>query len=280
MQSAAAQLAFSASVPGSRFLCSLDGRVFTECTSPVRLARLGDGRHRFEVLAVDPAGNVDATPARAEWTVVLPFQLSGGALSRWAPVLAHAVARAQPSPSARVVARLARRTPEGTHNLVLALERLEDASGRLWVRIRLPVLPNNRTGWVLRATLGGYTTVPTRLVVDRSRFTATLYRYGKSVWRARVGVGRGRWPTPRGEFYVRVKLAGFDDPFYGPIAFGLSARSAVLTDWPGGGFIGIHGTSLPQLLPGRVSHGCIRLRNADILRLARLMTVGTPVTIR
>jgi lipoprotein-anchoring transpeptidase ErfK/SrfK len=29
-----------------------------------------------------------------------------------------------------------------------------------------------------------------------------------------------------------------------------------------------------------MSHGCIRLRNADVLRLARLMPVGTPLTIR
>ena len=67
---------------------------------------------------------------------------------------------------------------------------------------------------------------------------------------------------------------------YGPIAFGTSARSAVLTDWPGGGFVGVHGTNEPQLIPGRVSHGCIRLRNPDILHLARLLPVGTPVTIR
>jgi lipoprotein-anchoring transpeptidase ErfK/SrfK len=60
----------------------------------------------------------------------------------------------------------------------------------------------------------------------------------------------------------------------------LNARSAVLTDWPGGGFIGIHGTDRPDLLPGRISHGCIRLRNTDVVRLDRLMPVGTPVTIR
>ena len=63
------------------------------------------------------------------------------------------------------------------------------------------------------------------------------------------------------------------------MAFGTSARSSVLTEWPDGGFVGIHGTDAPQLIPGRVSHGCIRLRNPDILRLARLMPVGTPVTI-
>ena len=82
------------------------------------------------------------------------------------------------------------------------------------------------------------------------------------------------------DFYVRDMLTRYRSPFYGPLAFGTSARSSVLTDWPGGGFIGIHGTDTPELLPGRVSHGCIRLRNEDILKLGRLMPVGTPVTIR
>ena len=54
----------------------------------------------------------------------------------------------------------------------------------------------------------------------------------------------------------------------------------MLTDWPGGGVIGIHGTNQPGLLPGRVSHGCIRLRNRDILRLGRRLKLGTPITIR
>ena len=85
---------------------------------------------------------------------------------------------------------------------------------------------------------------------------------------------------PAGDFYVREVLTNFHDPFYGPVAFGTSARSAVLTDWPGGGFIGIHGTDTPQILPGRVSHGCIRVRNGPILHLLALMPVGTPVAIR
>ena len=69
-------------------------------------------------------------------------------------------------------------------------------------------------------------------------------------------------------------------PTYGPRAFGLNARSATLTDWPGGGFIGIHGTNEPNILPGRVSHGCVRMRNGAILRLFRLVPLGTPVEIR
>ena len=74
-------------------------------------------------------------------------------------------------------------------------------------------------------------------------------------------------------------MTRYASPTYGPVAFGTSARSETLTDWPGGGFVGIHGTDRPDLLPGRVSHGCIRMRNDDIVELARLMPVGTPVTI-
>lgn len=64
------------------------------------------------------------------------------------------------------------------------------------------------------------------------------------------------------------------------MAFGTSARSPKVSDWPAGGFVGIHGTNRPDLLPGRVSHGCIRLANRDILRLARLMSIGTLVAVR
>ena len=129
--------------------------------------------------------------------------------------------------------------------------------------------------------LGELQPVSTWLRIDRRRFRATLVRHGRVVFRARVGVGQRQWPTPRGEFYVRDRLAGYGQAgsFYGPVAFGTSARSPTLTDWPGGGLVGIHGTSLPQLIPGRISHGCVRLRNSDILRLARLMPVGTPLTI-
>jgi lipoprotein-anchoring transpeptidase ErfK/SrfK len=54
----------------------------------------------------------------------------------------------------------------------------------------------------------------------------------------------------------------------------------VLTDWPDGGYVGVHGTDRPDLIPGQISHGCIRMSNSDIVRLGRLMPVGTPLTIR
>jgi L,D-transpeptidase catalytic domain len=191
------------------------------------------------------------------------------------------VARARPALGARAVADLATRTPEGTANAVLLLGRpVRDERGRLWVHVRLAGLPDTNSGWLPREALGGYTVVNTRLVVDLDRYTATLYRAGHPVFHVAVGVGTPDAPTPRGQFFIRNELTSYASPFYGPVAFGTSARSAVLTDWPAGGFIGIHGTDRPDLLPGRVSHGCIRMRNGDILRLARLMPIGTPLTIR
>jgi hypothetical protein len=189
-------------------------------------------------------------------------------------------ARAEPTAGAAVVARLATTTPEGTDNAVTVLTRRRDARGAVWVRVRLPVLPNGTTGWVPRRALAGYETVDTHLVVDLATLAATLYRAGRPVLRAPVGVGQAGWATPRGEFLVRNKLTRYAAPAYGPVAFGTTARSATATDWPAGGFVGIHGTDRPDLLPGRVSHGCIRLRNADILALARRMPVGTPLTVR
>ena len=164
---------------------------------------------------------------------------------------------------ARAVARLSPHTPEGTTNLVLVLGRAHDARGRLWIRARLPSR-RARTGWLARAALGGYEVVHTRLIVNRARLTLTLLRNGRAVFRAPVGIGRAATPTPAGGFYVRDRLTRYASPFYGPVAFGTSAQSATLTDWPAGGYVGIHGTDQPDLVPGRVSHGCIRLRNADI----------------
>jgi lipoprotein-anchoring transpeptidase ErfK/SrfK len=202
-------------------------------------------------------------------------------LSRWTTVRSGgALAHTRPSAAAPVTAELSARTAEGTPNAVPVLGSRSDATGRLWVEVRLPVVPSGRVGWVRRQTLGGYEVVDTHLVIHRKRLTATLYRNGRVVFTSPIGVGADSSPTPGGEFLVRSQLTRYANPSYGPVAFGTTARSETLTDWPGGGFVGIHGTDEPQLIPGRVSHGCVRMRNADIMRLARLMPVGTPLTIR
>ena len=219
-------------------------------------------------------------PERPAFTVAKPSLLSQREHpARFAPVVHRMDVRMEPDGAAPPFATLEVRTPEGTTNVVLVVGERMRRDG-WWVRVRLPVLPNGRTGWVPRRALGGYEFVHTHLVVDRKRFRATLYDDGRRIFTAPVGIGKPESPTPSGRFYVRDRLNGFDDPFFGPVAFGTSARSAVLTDWPGGGFVGIHGTNEPKLIPGAISHGCIRLRNSDIIRLGRLMPVGTPLTIR
>jgi lipoprotein-anchoring transpeptidase ErfK/SrfK len=201
-------------------------------------------------------------------------------LSRWTIVRAPAIARARPSAKARAIAEIGTTTPDGTANVVEVLRAEVGADGALWVEVRLPVLPNGSVGWMRRQALGAYETVNTELLVDRRTLRATLYRNGNVIFSVAVGVGTDAWPTPAGRFTIRSELTRYASAFYGPVAFGTTARSAVLTDWPGGGFVGIHGTNEPELLPGRVSHGCIRMRNSDILRLAMLLPIGTPLTVR
>jgi len=200
--------------------------------------------------------------------------------SRVAPVRRAVPALAAPGPRAAWVASLSTRTPEGTTNVVELLGTARPERSGFWQRIRLAVLPNGTTGWVPRSALGGLISLDTRLVVDRARLRGTLLRDGVPIFSAPIGIGGAGTPTPAGEFYVRDVLTRYRSPMYGPIAFGTSARSATITDWPAGGYIGIHGTDQPGLIPGRISHGCIRMRNADILRLAALMPVGTPVIVR
>jgi hypothetical protein len=201
-------------------------------------------------------------------------------LSRWTIVRRPVLARSAPSASAPGVAELQTRTAEQTPNAVGVLGSRADPLGGVWVKVQMPILPNGSIGWVRRRALGAYQTVDTRLLVDRRTLRATLYRAGTSIFSAPVGVGTSAWPTPAGHFIVRSESTRYASAFYGPIAFGTTARSAVLTDWPAGGFVGIHGTDAPQLLPGHISHGCIRMRNADIRRLAKLMPIGTALTIR
>jgi lipoprotein-anchoring transpeptidase ErfK/SrfK len=242
------------------------------------------GEGRLWNVARAPAANLEAIPlphpVQPAFTPPPPRRLDEESMSAWAPVRRVVAAHSRPDAHSPVVDTIATKTPEGTDNVVLVLGRRTDEARRLWVSVRIPALPDNVTAWVERSALGGYTLVRTRLEIDRQRLKVTLYRDGRAIFAAPAGVGKPEWPTPKGNFYVRNRLTDFASPAYGPLAFGTSARSPVHTDWPGGGFIGIHGTNEPWLIPGRVSHGCVRLRNRDVLRLGKLMPIGTPVTIR
>jgi hypothetical protein len=60
---------FFATEADSTFRCKLDGHAWHSCTSPRAYGGLKEGRHVFEVQAMDAAGNADLTPAKRIWRV-------------------------------------------------------------------------------------------------------------------------------------------------------------------------------------------------------------------
>ena len=227
-----------------------------------------------------------AVPSAASAEDVLPAHASGPlgnarlsdeqTVTRYAHPYTTAKIRTRPSVHGRTITRLHFHTEDGPLEVYLAL-RSRVVKGTTWIQIRIPGRPNGRTGWVREDALGPLVVVRTALRINRTTLKATLYRNGRKVWQSPVGVGKASTPTPAGRFWIRERLQALGG-VYGPWAFGTSAYS-ILSDWPGGGVVGIHGTNEPSLIPGRPSHGCVRVPNAKIMQLARLMPVGTPVRI-
>ncbi len=195
----------------------------------------------------------------------------------WANPLTNAAIHDAPSGSARVLTHLHEFTEDGFPEVYIILAR-ETMDGITWAHVDYPGRPNGGSGWVPLDDLEIPQLNTEHLVIDLAAERATLYHHGAVIFSAPVGVGSPSDPTPTGTFWVREKFGVADDAAYGPYAFGTSAYSS-LTDWPGGGVVGIHGTDEPQLVPGNPSHGCVRLRNSDIVRLYGLMSVGTPISI-
>ena len=149
-----------------------------------------------------------------------------------------------------------------------------------WVNVYLPTRPNGSTAWI-HDWLLTLARNPYRVSVSRRAHTLTVWKETSVVIRERVAVGTRAAPTPAGFFYISELLQQSNPRgTYGPFAFGLSAHSNVLFSFGGGpGQIGLHGTNKPRLLGRDVSHGCVRMRNQAITRLARMLPLGTPVRI-
>jgi hypothetical protein len=225
-----------------------------------------------------PAAGVASTPVAADPAGTV--KLSDEQLTtRWATTADVQPVFSRPSEKARRVARLRLLTEDKFPEVYVVLAGWKNEAGNTWLKIRVPMRPNGRTGWVRESALGALHTVHTRIVVNRHTLQVTLYVSGHKRFRARIGVGKAATPTPAGHFWIREKFHVAGATIYGPAAIGTSAYAPTLSDWPGGGVVGLHGTNEPGLIPGRPSHGCIRLRNRDILTLYRLATKGTPIDI-
>jgi lipoprotein-anchoring transpeptidase ErfK/SrfK len=193
-----------------------------------------------------------------------------------ADVLEPTVVRAAPGRRAARVAVLSEFRRDFRPTVVLAMAARVDRSGRLWYRVRLPAPSNRLTGWV-RAAAVAVEPADVRIVVRRGARLLEAYRGRRLVLRTRVAVGMPGAETPLGSFYVTARFRP-TLTVLGRYALETSAYSS-LSDWPGGGVIAIHGTPWPWLLGRAVSHGCIRVSNEAIVRLRRLVPLGTPVTI-
>lgn len=190
---------------------------------------------------------------------------------------AQVAVRTHPSRTAPRVTVLSQFRDDFRPRVVLALAVRRDAGGRPdWYRISLPGRPNGRTGWIPAASVD-LKPVRKEIVIDVGDRTLELRDSGRVVLRTRVAVGAPGMETPLGRFYVVAKFRP-TAPVLGVFAFETSAYSK-LSEWPGGGIVGIHGTNAPSLLGQAVSHGCVRVANEAILRLRDLVPVGTPIRI-
>ena len=177
--------------------------------------------------------------------------------------------------------RFERQNTNGVPTVFGVLATRVDGSCRpVYYKVQLPIRPIGSTGWV-RAADVRLRVVHTRIAIDLSQRRITLFRDGRPVLVTTAVIGAPSTPTPTGSFYVNQRLRTAN-PFgdYGPGAVGISAFSPVLLNWAQGGPIAIHGTDAPGLIGSAVSHGCLRVRNADAEKLLRLAVEGTPVEIR
>lgn len=214
------------------------------------------------------------TPSRAR-----PGATLAPAPSRFTTIVAQAripEVRVYSSPDAPRPRQRVRR-PQPDAPLIFVVLRSE----RAWLRVLLPLRPNGSSGWIRRADVR-LSQHDYRIVVELTAHRITVYKGAKIIDREPVGVGKAQTPTPGGVYYTKELLQPADPRgIYGPFAYQLSGFSDVLTNFNGGtGVIGIHGTNEPWLIGKDVSHGCIRMSNAGITRLAHLLPLGVPVKIR
>jgi hypothetical protein len=130
----------------------------------------------------------------------------------------------------------------------------------------------------------------TVITIDRAHFKLRLFKRLKFSKSYGVAVGQPAYPTPTGRFQISDKQVNPawtapNSPWAGELAGtttpGGSAANPLRARWMGiANGVGIHGTSQEYSIGSRASHGCIRMRVADVIDLFRRVPVGTPVLIQ
>jgi len=147
------------------------------------------------------------------------------------------------------------------------------------LKVLLPVRPNMSVGWVRASDVDAYD-VNYWIRVSTSAKTITVGNGNQLVLQAPAAVGTGGTPTPLGTFYLTEVVRPIWQPYLGPYAYATSAHSDVLYSFMGGdGNVGLHGTDAPGSIGRAVSHGCIRMSNSGITKLAGILPLGTPLFV-
>jgi lipoprotein-anchoring transpeptidase ErfK/SrfK len=130
----------------------------------------------------------------------------------------------------------------------------------------------------------------TIITIDRAHFRLRLFKRLRVAKRYGVAVGQPAYPTPTGLFSITNKQVNPawtapNSPWAGELAGtttpGGAASNPLRARWMGiTNGVGIHGTSQEWSIGSRASHGCIRMRVADVIDLYPRVPVGTPVLIR
>ena len=193
--------------------------------------------------------------------------------------VAQLLVRTAPSATAPVIARMSDFRPQDYRpRYVLAVAAKKPAHGEAaWYKITVPGRPNGRTGWV-PASQVSIRPMRWQVVVFRGSRVIQLWKDKRLVYTNRVAVGAPGMETPTGLYYVTMRFKPVKEPFLGAFAFETSAYSK-LSDWPGGGVVGLHGWADTSVLGRAVSHGCIRVSNATAVFLRDRIPVGTPIRV-
>lgn len=179
------------------------------------------------------------------------------------------------TPGGRVVARMHLRTGFNSRR-VMAVVR----TGQRWIAVRAVQTPNAGFGWV-RAADVQLLHEPVVLVADLSERRLTVLKQGRFVMRIPIAVGAAANPTPTGTFGVTDRLIPKPGSPYGCCVLALTARQPDIPQgWGGGDRIAIHGTLAEWSVGTAASHGCLRVRETDLLRLMRRVPIGATVRIR
>ena len=190
--------------------------------------------------------------------------------------------RARPG-GGRLLGKLAAVRPLTSQQTAVPVGRHgRDANGNEWLRVPLPGRPLGRSGWIPAANA---TIIHShwRIVINRRKREAVLYRDKRVTRRFEVVVGKTSTPTPKGHFFLEEHVKQASESVLGPWALATSAFSTVLQEFGGSpGQVALHGRRgelMNDPLGSAASHGCIRFDNRVIRELAALLPNGTPIDI-